>query len=203
MSETKKSAKKNGKTKPLTKLSERFILAVNLILAKNKAEGKLPDKQTQLSLLISNQNYTITKIISGQRAVNLNQIEQLGQLFPIDFNFFFKDSVTELFLDSAKSGSRSNQVNVSVTGSPGATTIQGVTGNVRVSNKVDKIVSVIPEKIKEEYKELLTKEAEDIKKISDDYAAMVQQLQSELKEEKTEKMEFLKKYMAELKKNVS
>lgn len=203
MSEGEKSAEKKSKVKSLTKLSERFILAVNLILAKNKAEGKLPVKQTQLSLLISNQDYTIAKIVSGLRTVNINQIEQLGKLYPIDFNFFFRDSVSELFLDKVKPESHSNQVNVSVSGSPGATTIQGVTGNVKVNNKVDKIVALIPDKIKEEYKEVLVKEAEDIKKISDDYAAMVQQLQSELKEEKTEKMEFLKKYMAELKKNVS
>lgn len=197
LKESKQKKKKKGRN--LSPVDIRFLKAVDLLLEKNKQQGKLPTNYSALSELLSSDRNTISKIRSGVRHVSFPQLVKFATLFTLDYNYFFRDHVVDIFYKISAPPIPQNvatKKGVQNSGSK-ATTIQVENGNVYHSSEnlsLDEDESQIQDEDRSRSKE------EVQRSIESEEAKQIILLQQELLREKEEKMVLMKKYMEALEK---
>ncbi len=187
--------KKKKKARQLGPVDIRFLKAVDILLEKNRQEGKLPTNYSALSELLSSDRNAISKIRSGVRHVSFPQLVKFATRFTLDYNYFFRDHVEDIFYQvpapTVPHGVASNK-GVLNSGSK-ATTIQVENGTVYHSS----------ENLSVDQDDEIDTEGKDqhATPMNMEEASQVIALQQQLLKEKEEKMTLMQKYMEELERN--
>lgn len=207
---------KKRERRELSAVDIRFLKAVDILLSKNKKEGLKPRNSSELSQILVGSKDMVTKVRSGFRGVSLSQLVSFATQFNIDYNYFFRDGIKEIFHSDLIAGHGSVVSHQGVqNNAPGATTIQmehgDMTGSVysgEVKASIGKVVNLIPKEVQVKFNNLLEElysgvteldtklsdKSEEIKKISDHSSEIISGLQEQLKSEKEDKMLLMEKY---------
>ncbi|NQY10628.1 MAG: hypothetical protein HRT71_14105 [Flavobacteriales bacterium] len=84
--------KENGNDAISIDANERFLEAIEIILAKLKTEGRTPNNEASMSIEVFGDRTIISKVKCGTRSFTKSHLRKFGLRYNLNFNWFFRTS---------------------------------------------------------------------------------------------------------------